>query len=113
VEREAELARRSNGSIGWIAMAEPTIKDVLDAISKLATKSELRDGLAELRRDLVAKIDAHRAETDAHRAETRKGFEDLDEELTGHAKVHREIEKDIENIKRRPARTAARPARRR
>jgi uncharacterized coiled-coil DUF342 family protein len=123
-------------------MAEPTLKDVLDAISKLATKSELGDGLAklrselgdglaelrsefgdrltELRRELVARIDAHRAETEAHRAETeahraetKKGFEDLDEELTRHASVHREIEKDIQNLKRRPPRTAARPTRRR
>ncbi|HEY8076540.1 MAG TPA: hypothetical protein VIF62_20590 [Labilithrix sp.] len=98
-------------------MAEPTIKDVLDAISKLATQSELRDGLAELRRELAGARGDLVAKIDAHRAETKKGFDDLDEELTGHAKVHREIEKDIENLKRRPARTAARraarPARRR
>ena len=85
-------------------MAEPTLKDVLDAIAKLsgATKGEL----TELRRELVAKIEAHRAET-------AKGFADLDTELTKHARVHRELEKDIETVKRRPPRTAARTPRRR
>jgi len=60
-------------------MADPTLKDVLNAVARIeasmATKAEL------------AKLDA---KVDAHRAETRKGFADLDEELSGHAKVHRE-----------------------
>ncbi len=83
-------------------MAGPTLDDVLQAIaqirSEMATKKEL------------ARIEA---KLDAHRTETAKGFADLDKELTGHANVHREIEKDIELLKRRPPRTAARPARRR
>lgn len=83
-------------------MADPTLRGVLNAVARIeasmATKAEL------------AKLDA---KVDAHRAETRKGFADLDEELSGHAKVHREIEKDIEALKRRPARTAARTPRRR
>jgi hypothetical protein len=75
---------------------------VLDAIAQvrneMATKSEL------------AKLEA---KVDAHRAETARGFAELDRELTRHAEVHREIEKDIEVLKRRPPRTAARPTRRR
>lgn len=88
-------------------MAEPTLKDVLNAVIKLeaSTKADLAK--------LDAKVDRVDAKVDAHRAETKKGFSDLDEELSGHAKVHREIEKDIELLKRRPARTAARAPRRR
>ena len=75
-------------------MAEPTLKDVLKAISEIrgemATKADL------------AKLDA----------KVTKGFEDLDKELSGHADVHRQIEKDIEALKARPARTAARAPRR-
>lgn len=44
--------------------------------------------------------------------ETKKAFAHLDNELTQHMDVHREIEKDIEALKRRPARTAARAPRR-
>ncbi|HSO39622.1 MAG TPA: hypothetical protein VLT33_44150 [Labilithrix sp.] len=50
--------------------------------------------------------------SDARRAETKNGFNDLDKELTGHAALHREIEKDIEALESRPARTAARATRR-
>jgi hypothetical protein len=75
-------------------MAEPTLKDVLKATSEIrsemATKADL------------AKLDA----------KVEKGFGDLDKELTGHAAQHREIEKDIEALKRRPSRTAARAPRR-
>lgn len=98
-------------------MPDATLKDVLDAIAQLDAKidrkvEELRrematgrdlaevrqkmatiGALANARQELAAKIDAHSAET-------KKGFEDLDRELTGHAAVHREIEKDIEAIKR-------------
>ena len=73
-------------------MSEPTIKDVLKAIEKLATKA-----------DLDVKIDGLRAEMN-------KRLDDLDQELTGHAKVHREIEKDIAALKGRAPRTAARRA---
>jgi hypothetical protein len=69
-------------------MAEPTLKDVLDAISKL--RAETKDGFA--------RVD--------------KRFDDLDDELTTHAKVHRKIEEDITLLKGRGARTAARPPRR-
>lgn len=71
---------------------------------------------------LDGKVDAHRAEAkaDAAKLEAKvdkldarmeKGFSDLDKELTGHAALHREIEKDIEALKARPARTAARATR--
>ena len=90
-------------------MAEPTLKDVLDVIAKLDAKVGKLD----------AKVDAHRAETkaDAATADTRfdrvdKGLAELDRDLTKHMDVHREIEKDIEALKARPARTAARAPRR-
>lgn len=99
-------------------MADPTLKDVLDALAQLRT--DTKADLAQLRSEtkaefakIEAKVDAHRAETQAHRLETEKGFRDLDRELTKHADVHRELEKDVESLKRRPARTAARPTRRR
>jgi hypothetical protein len=106
-------------------MAEPTLKDVLKAISELRTEtSEIRSEMAtktsEIRSGMATKaaLEAMRAEMatkaalEAMRAEMTKGFADLDKELTGHADLHREIEKDIEALKRRPARTAARSPRR-
>ena len=111
-------------------MADASLKDVLDAVARLDAKidrrvDELRRematgrDLAEIRRDManIGALEQVRqaleAKIDAHRAETKKAFDDLDRELTGHAAVHRELEKDIETLKRRPARTAARPTRRR
>lgn len=83
-------------------MAEPTLKDVLDAISKLDAKIERVDGK-------VGRVDA---KVDALRAEMVQRFDELDAELTLHAKVHRKIEQDITTLKGRPPRTAARPTRR-
>jgi hypothetical protein len=111
-------------------VAEVTLKEVLDAIARLDAKidrkvDELRRematgrDLAEVRRDMatIGALTTTRRELvlkiDEHRAETKKGFDDLDRELTGHAAVHRELEKDVERLKRRPPRSAARPARRR
>lgn len=84
-------------------MPDPTLKDVLEAIAQLDGKVTRLDGNV---RTLDAKVDAHRAET-------AKGFAELDRELTKHAEVHRELEKDVATLKRRPARTAARPSSRR
>jgi len=88
-------------------MADPTLKDVLDAIAKLeaATKAEF----VEVRREMGA----NHAETTTRLKRVEKQLDDVDEDLTGHMKVHRELEKDIAALKRRPPRTAARPARRR
>ena len=86
-------------------MAEPTLKDVLKAIAELRT--ETKADIAQVRSEMATKSDL-----DAHRVESKKGFSDLDKELSGHTDVHREIEKDIEALKRRPARTAARAPRR-
>jgi len=104
-------------------MAEPTLKDVLAAVTamraEMATKAELAkldakvEGTISKLETLDAKVDAHRAETQAHRLETEKGFRELDRELTKHAEVHAALEKDVATLKRRPTRTAARPARRR
>ena len=81
---------------------------MLDAIEALAaTAKATKDDVAGVKSDLAG------ARIDAHRAETKKGFADLDEELTRHAAVHREIERDITALERRPPRTAARPPRRR
>jgi chromosome segregation ATPase len=123
-------------------MADPTLKDVLHAIDALTSRTKadfarvegrlarVDDKLARVEENLEdvqerlgsVEVDqaahrgetaAHRGETAAHRLETKKGFADIDDELTRHAAVHREIEKDITTLKRRPPRTAARPSRRR
>lgn len=83
-------------------MADPTLKDVLDAISKL----DARVGRVE------AKVDKVDAKVEAHRAETAKGFADLDAELSRHAdRTHRDLEKRVERLEKQ-ARPVARPARR-
>lgn len=111
-------------------MAKATLDDVLTAVGQLDAKIDRK--IDELRREMATSRDlasvrrematlgaletARReleAKIEAHRAETKQGFDALDHELTGHAAVHRELEKDVEAIKRRPLRTAARPARRR
>jgi len=103
-------------------MADPTLKDVLHAVEALAknaaTKADLaalKADLAEVRKTAATKADLAELKEDLARldAKVTKGFAELDEELTRHAAVHREIEKDITMLKRRPPRTAARPARRR
>jgi hypothetical protein len=77
-------------------MPDPSLKDVLDAIAKRDSKvAKLDSKMSDLRSDMMQRCD------------------DLDAELTTHAKVHREIEKDITGLKGRPPRTAARAARRR
>ncbi len=76
-------------------MAEPSLKDVLDAVAKL-------DAKVDRRFDAVEKRLGH----------VEKQLADLDTELTTHAKVHRKIETDITALKGRPPRTATRPARR-
>jgi hypothetical protein len=73
-------------------MAERTLKDVLKAISALDANVDRK--------------------IDELRTEMKRGFADLDKELTGHADVHRQIEKDIAALKTRPARTPARAPRR-
>jgi len=66
-------------------MADPTLKDVLDAVKEVkADVKALKGDVAEVRADL-ARVEAT----------MKKGFADLDEELTRHSAVHREIEKDI------------------
>lgn len=91
------------------AMAEPTLRDVLDALANIRSDvASVRSEVASVRSEMATKVDLG-----AFRADVVKRFDDLDAELTKHADVHREIEKDVEGIKRRPARTAARPARRR
>lgn len=94
-------------------MADPTLKDVLEAIAQL--RQETRADIAQLDgkvSTLDAKLSTVAAKVDAHRAETAKAFAELDRELSKHADVHRELEKDVEALKRRPPRTAARPTRR-
>ena len=76
-------------------MAEPTLKDVLKAISELRAETKAEFAQVGSRFDRV-----------------EKQLTDLDRDLTKHMDVHREIEKDIEALKARPARTAARAPRR-
>ena len=60
-------------------MAEPTLKDVLKAISELDERVDRRIGGVD-------------AKIDELRTEMKKGFADLDKELTGHAAQHRDRE---------------------
>jgi hypothetical protein len=64
-------------------MADPTLKDVLKALA------ELRGEVGVIRGEMASKADV-----DAMKTEMRRRFDDLDRELTTHAKVHRELEKD-------------------
>ena len=91
-------------------MADPTLRDVLDALAKLDSKVSNLDARVAT---IDAKVSTIDAKLDAHRLETEKGFRQLDAELTKHAEVHRELEKDISALKGRPPRTAARAPRRR
>ena len=88
-------------------MADPSLKDVLKAIAELNAKVE--STIDDLRSD-VSRVDSKIGDL---RSDMMKRFDDLDAELTTHAKVHRQIEKDITTLKGRPPRTAARAARRR
>ena len=101
-------------------MSEPTLKDVLQAIAKLDAKvdrkvDEVDRKVDELRSEvggLRSEVGGLRSEVGGLRAEMTQRFDELDAELTLHAKVHRKIEDDITTLKARPPRTAARPARR-
>jgi len=53
-------------------MAEPTMNDVLDAITKLDAKVDR----------IESRTATVEAKVDAHRLETAKGFADVDRELT-------------------------------
>jgi copper chaperone CopZ len=75
-------------------MAEPTLKDVLKALSRL--ESRLESSLAEVHGEMAtkselakidAKVDTLGAKVDAHRVETARGFEDLDRDLDEHMKA--------------------------
>ena len=58
------------------------------------------------------KVDAQHVQTSARFDRVDKSIAEIDRDLTKHMNVHAEIEKDIEALKRRPARTAARAPRR-
>ena len=96
----------AGGTATLKGMAEPSLIDVLKAISELDAKVDRRVG------DVERKVGDLDTKVDVLRAEMKKGFAELDKELTGHADTHREIEKDIAALKARPPRTAARATRR-
>lgn len=120
-----EKLSRAGGALYAAPMSDPTMKDVLDAVTGI------RAELDAVRRDMAtkgdlarveAKVDAVDAKVDAHRLETEKGFRELDAELSKHAGIaHHDVdgeiaklEKRVAALEKRPARTtAARPARRR
>jgi chromosome segregation ATPase len=89
-------------------MAEPTLKDVLNAIARLER------GQTEIRSEMATKGDLAKLEAKVEKRFDRvdKALEALDEDLDKHMKVHKELEKDVEHLKGRPPRTAARVARR-
>ena len=83
-------------------MADPTIKNVLAALATLDKKiTAVRDEMAT--KDALGALDA----------KVTKGFADLDAELTGHTKVHREIERKLGALVKKPARATVRTPRRR
>jgi len=116
-------------------MAEPKLKDVLDAVSQIqGAISQMQGDLDQVRQEMATKADVDGLRTDVDglrtdvdglrtdvdglrtdvhglRSDVKKGFADLDKELTAHAGVHREIEKDIQALKGRAPRTAARAPR--
>ena len=96
-------------------MADPTLKDVLDAIARVERNAATKADLAKLEAKLATKSELSNVESrmDARFDRIEKRLDDLDRDLTKHMDVHRELEKDITLLKRRPPRTAARPARRR
>ncbi len=96
-------------------MAEPTLTDVLEAIARLERNAATKSELAKLESKMATKSDLANLETkmDTRFDRLEKRFDDLDRDLTKHMEVHRELEKDVTMLKRRPPRTAARPARRR
>lgn len=115
-----------------IAKLDTRLEKVETRIEKVDVK--MTSEFADVRRDAVRAERARHAfegQMDDFRDETKHAIEDLSvqvdtrfdrvdkaiaslaEDLDEHMKVHRELEKDIETLKRRPPRTAARPARRR
>jgi hypothetical protein len=103
-------------------MADPTIKDVLDAITTLAQRldrfeSATADNFGAVRNDASAlrhDLSALREDVAAHRRETAKGFADLDAELAKHADpIHRKLEERVAALEARTVRKTPRPAARR
>jgi archaellum component FlaC len=84
-------------------MAEPTLADVLKAISELDAKTDKRFDQADKRFD--------QADKRFDRIEKLLGA--VDRDLTGHMEVHAKIEKDIEGLKRRTAPPVRRAPKRR
>src|SRR5262249_38251565 len=69
--------------------------------------------LADLRSELVGRLDALDTEMRSRFDRVETQLNDLEEDLTAHMKRHRKLEEDIRYLKGRPARTAARAPRRR
>src|SRR5512139_3542572 len=99
-------------------MAEPTLKDVLKAIAAIDAKvtalekgqaalekgqAALEKGQSQIRSEMATKVEMN-ARFDAVDAR----LADIDADLNRHMTVHRELEKDVQALKRRPPRTAAR-----
>jgi predicted nucleic acid-binding Zn-ribbon protein len=100
-------------------MADPTLKDVLEAITQLDTRVRSVESKVATKADLAkleAKVESRFATLDSEMGSrfdrVEKRLDDLDRDLNKHMDVHREIEKDITLLKRRPPRTAARAPRR-
>jgi chromosome segregation ATPase len=85
-------------------MAEPTLKDVLKAISEMRGEMATKTDLAKL----DAKVDDLEAKMSKRFDKVDKSIKELDEDLDKHMKVHKELEKDVEAIKGQAPRTGAR-----
>jgi chromosome segregation ATPase len=99
-------------------MAEPTLKDVLAAITRLekgqseirsemATKADMNARFTEMNARF-ADVNARFADVNARFDRVDRNIADLDRDLDSHMKVHRELERDVEALKGRPLRTASR-----
>lgn len=101
-------------------MAEPTLRDVLNAVETMGARLEtLSKDLTAHRAETAARFESVERSIAEHRRETREGFAALDRELERHSDpIHRELEKKVDKLAKdvaalkaaRPR--AARPARR-
>ncbi len=97
-------------------MAEPTLKDVLNAIAQMRAEMATKTELAKLDAKVdafEAKVDAFEAKADARFDKVDKAIAELDSDLDRHMKVHKEIDKRLDALKARPAKVTARMPRRR
>lgn len=86
-------------------MADPRMKDLVKLMD--AMRREMATNVDELRADMTKRFD----QVDKRFDQVDKAIVGLDADLDRHMAKHREIEKDIESLKKRTPRLARRPPR--